>query len=122
MALEEYAQKACDLIGTTKEIIPIRILKSIRSTRIRIPRSIVPDEFVQMVLAENETKKYRIEFCQSHKDYIQIILHGKPLIEEGQGILFYFFRELLQHLEKMPKTFNAPRLVVATNKTKAIAA
>jgi len=122
MALEEYTQKACDLTGAIKEIIPIRILRSIRSTQIRIPRSIVPDEFVQMVLAENENKKYKIEFCQNHKDYIQIILHGKPLIEEGQGILFYFFRELLQHLDKMPRAFNVPKLVVATKRAKAIAA
>ena len=116
VALSEYAYKACDLRGLDAGTIPIRILRSIRSTSIRIPRIIVPDEFVQMVLAENETKKYRIEFCQNHKDYIQVILHGKPLIEEGQGILFFFFRELLQHLEKMPKAARKTRLKLAVSR------
>ena len=99
-ALEEYITQASNLVGMTNDTAPIRIIKSVRSTRVRIPRNIMPDEFIQMVLSENENKKYRIEFCQSRVNHIEIILHNKSLLEEGQGILLFFFRELLQHLNK----------------------
>lgn len=103
-ALEDYVLRAMILLGLDgKDKAKIRIMNALRYTRVRLPRDIVPNKFMELALAENENKKYRIEFCLNHKDYIQIILLGKPLIEEGQGILLFFLRELLQFLAKRPK-------------------
>lgn len=98
-ALIKYAKQACKITGTKHEGRPIMIIKSIRSTRVRVPKKIIPDSFIQEVFEANSTKKFHFEFCQKDPRYIHIILSEKPLIIEGQGILFYFFRELLQYLD-----------------------
>jgi hypothetical protein len=103
-ALEEYTQCVSDKLKVKHELSPVRILKSVMMTHIRVPKNILPDEFIQLVLAENDRKKYQIEFCQNSKDYVYIILRDKPLTSEGQSILFFIFMKLIRHLDNMSKT------------------
>jgi len=99
-AVSTYVAEICGRLHT--EHGNWRIMDSIRTTRIRIPHKFVPENFRKMILDNNGIKKYRIEFCQSHPDYVEVIIKNKPLIAEGQVILLYFFRELLQFLNKRP--------------------
>jgi hypothetical protein len=101
-ALEEYTQCVSEKLRIEEEIEPTKILRSIKGTSIRISKELLPDEFIHLVLAENDKKKYRIEFCQNCTQYVYIILH-KPLIEEGQSILFFVFMKLIRFLDKKSK-------------------
>jgi len=98
-ALNSYVERISSKIEVGAGVKTIKIIRSIDSTNIRLSKTIVPDQFVEMLLAGNERKKYRFEFCQTQPGYIHLILKNQPLLNEGQGILFFFFRELLQYID-----------------------
>lgn len=100
--IKEYARKACEVLGVTCDLSSIKLNNILKSTRIRLPSEIVPDEFVKRILEENGKKRYvyKINFCQREAGYIEIHLPGKPLLTDGFGIMMFFFRELLQYAER----------------------
>lgn len=101
LALQDYIIKIAEILKVQPG--KIRILESVESTRIRVPKEILPQEFIDLALEENDNKRYQFKFHQDRAHFIQIILEGKPLITDGQGRLLYFFRELLQYLENKKK-------------------
>lgn len=96
--LREYLTEACGKKAINGS--EIKILAFIKSTRILIPVKMMPAEFIQRIVEENQSKKffYKIKFFQSG-EFIEISLPDKPLLTEGFGIMAYFFHMLIQHVK-----------------------
>ncbi|HEX8974847.1 MAG TPA: hypothetical protein VF817_05215 [Patescibacteria group bacterium] len=97
MALDSYAKFIAEHMEI--ELSTVRIVSFVDSTHILVHKSMVPTEFIEETDRRNGKKKffYHVEFSGK---YVSVKIPGKPLITEGQGILLFFFRELLQFLDK----------------------